>query len=592
MIRWFPYVFIVLTALVLLVFFYEQNKFHRWIFTYWGKKPTIFRRFQLLTYIVATLLFLGSLADWRGDEKTLEGKKVSEKTILLIDNSLSMLAEDVRPNRFEKAILMARHFVKASPGHEISVILFSDINRKYVPFTTDIDLLDARITGLKELSKNIGGSSNIKQAIREALDNLDPNPLARKGNIVVFSDADGMDEDFPLEIGSNVAVAMVAIGTASGAPIPVRGRDGVLQGYKTYKGQQVTSKINQSFLDSLMKQIKNYKYWVVTSFSLPTNEILQFLQNKSVDAQGNNQNMRSREVLYEWWLVPAIFIMMFSLFLKRVKTWTINIAFIAIFLGGLVFFSNTTVQAQDNKVKEIIPLMDALKNNQLDEKGRMSIAQKLLEAGEVKKALKIYQETLDAKDVTESNKHSWINYAQALSANKKSADAIRKMQKLQVYQDEQVKKNKTIDSTFEKQFSESLLSMLQSQEQEQKEQKEKEKQKQQEKDQQKNDEQKSDQQKNDEQDKKNQSGDDKNDQRKSDQNKEDDKNEGQKNQQDQEDKQKPADQPKSRSERQKELSSLLKQLLNEDRSLQQKIMETTTKDPSQRNNGSDGAKDW
>lgn len=593
MITWYPLLYIGLIVLVTLVFVLEQKKFHSWIFTYWGKKPTLFRKFYLLMYLISTLIFLGALADWRGDEVTLEGKKVSEKTILLIDNSLSMLAEDVRPNRYEKAILMARHFIKAAPGHEISVILFSDVNRKYVPFTTDIDLLDARIAGLKELYKNVGGSSNIKQAIREALDSLDPNPLARKGNVVVFSDADGMDEDFPLDIGPAVSVALIAIGTSTGAPIPVRGRDGVLQGHKTYQGQQVISKLNQQFLDSLATQIKNYKYWVVTSFSLPTNEILEFLQNKGTNSDGTNQNMRSREVLYEWWLVPAILLLLLSLILKRFKTWTIVSALMIFFLTNNAFV--TTVEAQENKVKEILPLMDALKKNQLDDKGRLSIAQKLLEAGDAKKALQIYQETLEGKDINEGNRYSWLNYGQALAANKKSNDALKIMQQIQSYQEKKSKSSpqnspKNLrDEEFNKRYAESLLSLLQSQQQEQKE-----KQEQQKKDQ---EEEKKDEKKED----KDQQGDKENDDQK--EGADQDKNKDGQNKQDQEknDKDKKensepkdekAESQKSRSERQKELSSLLKQLLNEDRNLQQKLMETTTKDPTQRKNSNDGVKDW
>lgn len=576
MIKWYPYFFLIVSLIFILIFVKEQKKFHQWIFTYWGKKPTLFRKLQLLTYVLATILFIGALADWRGDEVTMEGKKSSEKTILLIDNSLSMLAEDVRPNRYDKAIIMARHFLKAAPGHEISVVLFSDIVRKYVPFTTDIDLLDARVSGLKELYKNIGGSSNIKQAIREALDYIDPNPLARKGNIVVFSDADGMDEEFPLEIGPNISVAMIAIGTVAGAPIPVRSRDGTLSGHKMHQGQQVQSKMNQTFLDSLGKQIKNYKYWVVTSYSLPTSEILDFLRNKGINGEDGNQNMRTREVLFAWWLVPAILFLLLSLIFKRFKTWT------TIQLIPLLFVMLSNPQdllAQSNKVKEIIPLLDALKENQLDDLGRLSAAQKLQESGDVKKALKIYQETLENKPVTNVNKYNWLNYAQALAADKKSTEAINKMRQVQDYQETSSK-----DKSFEQKYAETMLSLLQSEEKEKQEKQEKQKEKKE------NNEDKEDN-KEDNKDKQDQN--DQKDNEKENKNQEKDKNkDGEEKNQEAEKKDQQEQQQKSRSERQKELSSLLKQLLNEDRNLQQKLIETSTKDSKKKNDRSDGIKDW
>lgn len=570
MIKWYPYVGLLLSLIFVVYFYFEQKKFHQWIYIYWGKRPTLYRNLQLFLYAISTVFFLMSLADWRGAETTLEGKRSTEKTILLIDNSLSMLAEDVRPNRYEKAILMARHFLKAAPGHEISVVLFSDIVRKYVPFTTDIDLLDARISGLKELYKNVGGSSNIKQAIRESLDFLDPNPLARKGNIIVFSDADDMDADFPLDIGPSVSVALIAIATATGAPIPVRDRDGVLKGYKKFQGEQVTSKLNQQFLDSLSSQIKNYKYWVATSFSLPTNEILEFLRNKGIDGEGGSQNMRSREVLYVLWLIPAILFLILSYVFKRMKTWSIlQILFVCILLWNI---APRVIVAQENKVKEIMPLLDALKANQLNQKGRLSTAQKLLEAGDPEKALKIYHETLENEPVNENNKLSWLNYAQALAANKKSYEAIQKLQQVQEYQDKQPE-----DKNFSKIYAESLLSILQSQEKEQKQKEDKEKKEK--KDKPKDDDKKEGDKKPD-------------DKKEGDEQKKDDQQKGDKEQKEKDAEKKDGQDKKSRSERQKELSSLLKQLLNEDRNLQQKLMETSTKDPTQKHQGPDSDKDW
>lgn len=578
MIKWFPYFALILSLIFIFIFFIEQRKFHQWIFTYWGKKPTRTRLIQLTFYCVAIILFLFSLADWRGDEKTLEGKKSSEKTILLIDNSLSMLVEDVRPNRFEKAVLMARHFLKASPGHEISVVLFSDTIRKYVPFTTDIDLLDARISGLKELNRNLGGSSNIKQALRESLDFINPNPLARKGNIVIFTDADGMDEDFPIDIGPSISVAIIAIATSSGGPIPVRDREGVLQGNKTYQGEQVISKLNQKFLDSLSSQIKNYKYWIATSFSLPTNEILDFLNNKGMENTNETQNMRSREVLYEYWLIPAVLIFLLSLILKRVKTW--KFLSILIFIAYTLPGSYNDVFAQENKVKEILPLLEALKKNQLDEKGRLNTAQKILESGDPKKALQIYKETLDEKAITEDNKYSWINYAQILAANEKTFEAIKKMKQLQEYKDLNEK-----DSEFEKNYAESLLSLLEIQQgQQEKEEKKKEEEK------------KQDKQEDNKKDGEKENQENKDEQQKEDK-KENKENSDQKNEEEKEEKKnnenKKENEPKkSRAERQKELSSLLKQLLNEDRNLQQKYIDTRTKESQDKKNPAGGAKDW
>ncbi len=71
-----------------------------------------------------------SLLDLRGDQEQINTPLTDQKTIVLIDASSSMLVEDVQPNRFKRALTVARHFVKNAIGHQISVIVFSDISKK------------------------------------------------------------------------------------------------------------------------------------------------------------------------------------------------------------------------------------------------------------------------------------------------------------------------------------------------------------------------------------------------------------------------------------------------------------------------------
>ena len=74
---------------------------------------------------------------------------MTNKTIILVDSSASMLAEDVRPNRFKKALLLVKHYVKKAVGQQISLVVFSDNQKRIIPFTDDIDLINARLERLE-----------------------------------------------------------------------------------------------------------------------------------------------------------------------------------------------------------------------------------------------------------------------------------------------------------------------------------------------------------------------------------------------------------------------------------------------------------
>ena len=110
-----------------------------------------------------------------------------------------MLAEDVRPNRLEKAVLVAKHFVRKAPGHQISLMVFADIVKKLVPFTNDVDLLDARLDSIKSL-RNLNAGSSIGLAIKEAVQYFDPKDKSVTGNIIVITGGAGFVGSHLLEI--------------------------------------------------------------------------------------------------------------------------------------------------------------------------------------------------------------------------------------------------------------------------------------------------------------------------------------------------------------------------------------------------------
>ena len=157
--NYFPIIFIVALLFSFLILKYEKSYFE-WIKKYWFFTPSKGRTLKHFFYFSAVALLLLSLLDLRGREETMESKIPDQKTVVMIDNSASMLVEDVRPNRLKKSLLMARHFIKKAFGHRISLVLFSDTQRQIVPFTDDIDLLDARVAAIEKKPWREGGLFN------------------------------------------------------------------------------------------------------------------------------------------------------------------------------------------------------------------------------------------------------------------------------------------------------------------------------------------------------------------------------------------------------------------------------------------------
>ena len=165
--KYLPFVIIGVVILGILQFAI-QKKYFSWIQNHWFKRPSKANILGRITYFLAFATLIIALLDLRGAPTKVESSIPDQKTIIIVDSSASMLVEDVRPNRFKRALLLARHFIKSSAGHQIAVVIFSDTQKRLISFTDDLDLLDARVAALDNINIR-GGGSQIGQAIQESI---------------------------------------------------------------------------------------------------------------------------------------------------------------------------------------------------------------------------------------------------------------------------------------------------------------------------------------------------------------------------------------------------------------------------------------
>lgn len=377
--KYLPIVLVVIIVFILLSM-RAGKKFDQALKTYWSLKPKLRYRLSHLLYLLFVSTLVIATLDLRGPEETIEGSVSDQKTLILIDSSSSMLAEDVRPNRFEKSIMLAKHFVRNAYGHQVGIVVFSDIQKMLIPFTDDIDLLDARLGGLVE-QKELTGGSNIYQTIRESvryfLENGATDPV---GNILIFSDAEAHDKTFDMEIPDGVNVAVVGVGTAKGAPIPNRARDKSFNGYKKFNGEVVNSSLNEDLLKDLGTKIEHYKYWVVQAYSLPTEEILSFF-NRSYLEKLSKSTQRVRPVLGHLLIIGAIILYALSVILSRGRTFSAISLFAFLIIGP-----NQELRAEGLEGK--------VKSGSATQIEKLLYAKGLMDAEAYHEASILYEETL------------------------------------------------------------------------------------------------------------------------------------------------------------------------------------------------------
>ena len=415
--KYFPH--IVFSFLIFsLIVVYLNKKYFKWIKEYWFFERAWKSRVSSFFYLSSVFLILVSLLDLRGPEEKILSNLPDQRTIIVLDSSSSMLSEDVRPSRFVKAIQMARHFVKNAAGHQVSIVLFSDTQKRLLPFTDDLDLIDSRLAAL-EKTNSVGGGSNISQAVAETIGYLSTSDDDKRpsGNLLVFTDAEESEGEFDLDLGENINLALVGIGTSKGANIPLRWEDGTFRGYKNQKGEPIITKLDEGYIKKIGKSVKNYKYWIANSYSLPTEEILNFFRSMYKKSQ-NKGDQRIRPVLSHLILIPAILIYCLSVIFGQMKTFK-QLMLIILFTTH-VFASALASQELDNAnekskpiPKEIQHELYRMKSGKMNRDEVLKIGEGFLKNDDVQRALPLFEEYSRKSDAVEIK----FNYATALLKN-------------------------------------------------------------------------------------------------------------------------------------------------------------------------------
>jgi len=572
-----------------------EMSYFRWIKRHWFFRRSKTSLISSIFYLLGFFLLAISLMDLRGPEEKIEADIPDQKTIIIIDSSASMLVEDVRPNRYKKSLLMARHFIKKAVGHQIAVVLFSDTQKRIVPFTDDLDLLDARVAGMEDNNIHNGGS-NIIQAIQESiqyfLDEADSIGKTQ-GNILIFTDSEDTGGDFGIDVPSGVSVAAVGVGTLKGGKVPLRTKSGDFRTYKKYKGEDVVSKLDEEFLKRLGRKIPSFKYWIALSYSIPTEEIIDFFrsQHKLKTEKGS---IRTRPVFAKYLMLPAMILLSLSLLMKNFRSFST-----ALILLIMPFLASAN--QKEEKLKEIDPksveYLEALSTGELGKEGRLKLAEGLLRSGRIEKAIQLYEENLSNQNSNDIKVMFNLGTAYILNGKRKIGIGLLADLKNRL-ETTSGKESKIIDE-IRKNILLALKEQKKEQQQKDKDKDKKDKKKDQEKEKKEGDE------KDQEEDSKNKNQKDSKQAKNKDQNKinkdkKDSKGKEKKEKKkasNEKNKEKEKKKPKTVEEKEDEIRAkrklvkvpaILKQLLDDDRELQKQYMDTTTQNRSLNND----KKDW
>jgi Ca-activated chloride channel family protein len=204
------------------------------------------RRWRHLMLLLSVALVVVALTRPGWNPKPVLVHQEGRDVVFLVDVSRSMLAEDLAPNRLERAKLAMLDALPVLEGDRVALVAFAGEARIVCPLTRDYGFFRWAAESLSPADGGAGGTL-IGDAIRKVAGDLF-DPLERRYKDVILI-SDGEDQDsFPAEAAAAAAeqgVRIIAIGLGddtSGSRIPIVDASGERR-YLTYGGREVWTRL-------------------------------------------------------------------------------------------------------------------------------------------------------------------------------------------------------------------------------------------------------------------------------------------------------------------------------------------------------------
>lgn len=204
------------------------------------------RMFKDVLRITAIVMVLFAVWGPKFSDELREVHREGVDIVVLLDVSNSMRAQDIKPDRLEKARFELRKLINDLRGDRIGLVVFAGQAHLQTPLTLDYAAFDMFLDISDESLIGVQGTS-FENALEVGLNAFDPEDRQHRAMVII---SDGEDHEGNLESvlekarNENVIIHTAGIGSFSGTPIPIYDDRRTIKGYrKTNSGEVVTTRL-------------------------------------------------------------------------------------------------------------------------------------------------------------------------------------------------------------------------------------------------------------------------------------------------------------------------------------------------------------
>lgn len=243
-----------------------------------------------------------------------ESKRKGVDIVVAIDVSLSMLSEDVKPNRLQRAKREIYDLLDALQGDRISLVAYSGVAFTEAPLTEDYATFRLFLKLLETSLIPIPGT-NIGAALEKSIEAFGSTEAIKKSQksraIVLITDGEDLEGEYKAkaqkakELG--IKIFILGVGTTAGAPINTP------DGYKKDdKGTIIITKLNETVLKELAEDTGGIYVQSMTS-EADTDLLYKMGIKKQLEDQAQKSTRAKRwNEYFQFPLAIALIIMLWS----------------------------------------------------------------------------------------------------------------------------------------------------------------------------------------------------------------------------------------------------------------------------------------
>ena len=276
------------------------------------------RGLRLALWFIGVALLILSLArpQWGSGIEIVEQGGV--QVMVALDVSRSMLAQDLKPTRLDRAKLEISDLISRLEGDEVGIVLFSGAS--FIQFPLTSDYATAR-TYLNHASPNAitRQGTVIAEAIETAMGGFSTEREHQKV-IVIMTDGENHEGD-PITAareaaGQGAVIYTVGFGSPDGAPVPEYDERGEITGHsQNAEGQVLISRIDEVGLQQIAESGGGRYFRATDSGSIAglANEIKSF-QDQSLQSEFSQRKVERFQLFL---LAGALFLVLAELTTDR-----------------------------------------------------------------------------------------------------------------------------------------------------------------------------------------------------------------------------------------------------------------------------------